>query len=256
MAWQRAPDHYAQLGLHRSASEGEVKSAFRALALAHHPDLNAGDASAEARFKTCNEAYAVLSDAQARRDYDELHRYAGLSAPASAAGGGGWSSSSAGASRARAAAARSGSSGSGGAGSSSSSAGSASSQDWRDHMDFEEWSRAHREQTAAEREAFAKARRKEAAAGGFSAFNDDQANEHQNWEGRRSARAAWASAAAAGSADKGASELRQYRAWAGEWRQARAARERALPFTFLALSLGVFVAYKAIHTVTKSPGRG
>src|SRR5258706_6051734 len=65
-------DYYATLGVSKSASEKEIKQAFRKLARKHHPDVNPGDKSAEARFKDINEAYEVLGDAGKRKKYDEL----------------------------------------------------------------------------------------------------------------------------------------------------------------------------------------
>jgi DnaJ-class molecular chaperone len=65
-------DYYKILGVPRSASEKDIKAAFRKLARKHHPDMNKGDATAEARFKEINEANAVLSDPEKRRQYDAL----------------------------------------------------------------------------------------------------------------------------------------------------------------------------------------
>ncbi len=65
-------DYYAALGVAKSASEKEIKQAFRKLARRHHPDVNPGDKAAEARFKEINEAHEVLSDAAKRKKYDEL----------------------------------------------------------------------------------------------------------------------------------------------------------------------------------------
>lgn len=65
-------DYYQILGLPRSASQAEIKKAFRKLAREHHPDRNPGDASAEKRFKDVNEANAVLSDPDKRTQYDTL----------------------------------------------------------------------------------------------------------------------------------------------------------------------------------------
>ncbi|KAI8389219.1 hypothetical protein BD560DRAFT_343989 [Blakeslea trispora] len=63
-------DYYKILGLSKSASENEIKKAYRKLALQYHPDKNAGDAKAEARFKEVGEAYAVLSDSEKKARYD------------------------------------------------------------------------------------------------------------------------------------------------------------------------------------------
>ncbi len=65
-------DYYAILGVPRTASQADVKKAFRRLARQHHPDVNKGDAEAERRFKEINEAHAVLGDPQKRRAYDTL----------------------------------------------------------------------------------------------------------------------------------------------------------------------------------------
>jgi len=65
-------DFYAVLGVPRTASAKEIKSAFRKLARKYHPDVNQGDSAAEARFKEINTANEVLSDPEKRRRYDEL----------------------------------------------------------------------------------------------------------------------------------------------------------------------------------------
>jgi curved DNA-binding protein len=65
-------DYYKILGLPRTASDKEIKAAYRKLARKHHPDLNAGNKQAEARFKEINEANAVLSDPEKRQRYDQL----------------------------------------------------------------------------------------------------------------------------------------------------------------------------------------
>jgi curved DNA-binding protein len=65
-------DYYATLGVAKTASDKEIKQAFRKLARKYHPDVNPGDKAAEARFKEINEAHEVLSDPAKRRKYDEL----------------------------------------------------------------------------------------------------------------------------------------------------------------------------------------
>ena len=65
-------DYYATLGVPRTASQPDIKKAFRKLARKHHPDVNASDVKAEARFKELNEAYDVLGDPEKRKRYDQL----------------------------------------------------------------------------------------------------------------------------------------------------------------------------------------
>ena len=65
-------DYYATLGVAKTATEKEIKQAYRKLARKHHPDLNQGNKAAEARFKEINEAYEVLGDSDKRKKYDEL----------------------------------------------------------------------------------------------------------------------------------------------------------------------------------------
>ncbi|MBA3780011.1 MAG: J domain-containing protein [Chloroflexi bacterium] len=65
-------DYYASLGVPRTASQADIKKAFRKLAREHHPDVNKGDGAAERRFKEINEANAVLGDAEKRKAYDAL----------------------------------------------------------------------------------------------------------------------------------------------------------------------------------------
>lgn len=63
-------DYYKTLGINKDASQDDIKKAFRKLARKYHPDLNPGDKSSEEKFKEINEAYAVLSDAEKRTQYD------------------------------------------------------------------------------------------------------------------------------------------------------------------------------------------
>lgn len=82
-------DYYAVLGLPRTASQAEVKKAFRKLARQHHPDTKPGDTAAERRFKEVNEANAVLSDPVKRKQYDELGaNWEAISRTRAGAGGG------------------------------------------------------------------------------------------------------------------------------------------------------------------------
>ena len=71
-------DYYEVLGVSREATDQELKSAYRKLAMQHHPDRNPGDHTAEERFKEASEAYQVLSDADKRAAYDR-YGHAGLS---------------------------------------------------------------------------------------------------------------------------------------------------------------------------------
>ena len=79
-------DYYEVLGISKNASEDEIKRAYRSLAKKYHPDMNPGDAEAEARFKEVNEAYDVLSDSDKRAKYDRF----GHDAFDPASGGGGY----------------------------------------------------------------------------------------------------------------------------------------------------------------------
>jgi molecular chaperone DnaJ len=80
-------DYYEVLGIDRQASDQEIKSAYRKLALKYHPDRNPGDHQAEERFKEAAEAYAILADAEKRGLYDRFG-HAGVSGAAAGAGAG------------------------------------------------------------------------------------------------------------------------------------------------------------------------
>lgn len=65
-------DYYEVLGISKTADDAEIKKAYRVLAKKYHPDANPGDKEAEAKFKEASEAYAILSDAEKRRQYDQF----------------------------------------------------------------------------------------------------------------------------------------------------------------------------------------
>lgn len=80
-------DYYEVLGLQKGASDDEIKSAFRKMAMKYHPDRNPGDKAAEEKFKEVNEAYSVLSDADKKAKYDRFG-FAGVDPNAGFGGGG------------------------------------------------------------------------------------------------------------------------------------------------------------------------
>lgn len=71
-------DFYKILGVAETATEADIKAAFRKLAIAHHPDKNQGDPDSEAKFKEVNEAYQNLGDEKKRAEYDAMRRYGGM----------------------------------------------------------------------------------------------------------------------------------------------------------------------------------
>ncbi len=84
-------DYYEVLGVSREAGDGEIKSAYRKLALKFHPDKNPGDSSAEDKFKEATAAYEVLKDSQKRQQYDQFGHAAFGSGGAGAGGFSGFS---------------------------------------------------------------------------------------------------------------------------------------------------------------------
>ncbi|MDE3155543.1 MAG: J domain-containing protein [Acidobacteriota bacterium] len=81
-------DYYATLGVAKTATEKEIKQAYRKLARKYHPDVNPGDKAAESKFKEINEAYEVLGDPAKRKKYDELGANWRMYEQAQQAGGG------------------------------------------------------------------------------------------------------------------------------------------------------------------------
>ena len=71
-----ARDPYQVLGVDRSASDAEIKRAFRRLARQHHPDRNPGDSAAEERFKSIQSAYDSIGSPQKRREHDQAEQFA------------------------------------------------------------------------------------------------------------------------------------------------------------------------------------
>ncbi len=85
-----AKDFYQVLGVPDSASQGDIKKAYRRLAKQYHPDANPNNPKAAERFKEISEAHSTLSDPEKRKQYDQMRRFGafdGMSAPAPGSGG-------------------------------------------------------------------------------------------------------------------------------------------------------------------------
>ena len=85
---QEKRDYYEVLGVSKTATDAEIKKAYRKLAMKYHPDYNPGDKDAEAKFKEINEANEVLSDPKKRQLYDQ-YGFAGVDPAYAAQNGGG-----------------------------------------------------------------------------------------------------------------------------------------------------------------------
>jgi molecular chaperone DnaJ len=89
-----AKDFYQVLGVPDSASQAEIKKAYRRLAKEYHPDANPNNPGAAERFKEISEAHATLSDEDKRKQYDQMRRYGAFESaarrPSSGEGGGVW----------------------------------------------------------------------------------------------------------------------------------------------------------------------
>ena len=80
-------DFYDTLGVSRDASDSDIKSAYRKLAMQYHPDRNQGDATAEQKFKDVSQAYEILKDSKKRQAYDQFGHAAFEQGGGGAAGG-------------------------------------------------------------------------------------------------------------------------------------------------------------------------
>lgn len=238
-------DYYSRLGVSRDASDADIKSAFRGLAKRYHPDLHPNDPSAEAAFKSVNEAYAVLSESSERRAYD-----ATLGFPDAA-----WVRRAQYQPRRRDRAAEPQGARSGARPGAADAHADAGWDDPSAHIDFETWARAHYGRAASgarSADAMWTAERVSAAfATGFSSFNDPRATAHQNWEARRAARESAAAWAASSTDHRDATETRDYRAWAEQYKVGQVRATRAWPRAITALTVVGIVGYYFVFSVMR-----
>src|SRR5689334_21728585 len=86
-----AKDHYATLGVSKTASQDEIQKAYRKLARKYHPDMNPDDATAKKKFQEVQQAFETLSDAEKRKRYDQFGSdYEAAGAAGRPGGAGGW----------------------------------------------------------------------------------------------------------------------------------------------------------------------
>jgi curved DNA-binding protein CbpA len=211
-------DYYKTLGVDRTASDAAIKTSFRSLAKRFHPDLNPGNASAEAAFKALNEAYTVLSDPVEREKYNGSNRWAGVPKVSTASA-------------------------------------SPASSGWPGGKDA--WGSYLREEASHERAAqhlraaAARAGGSPFAEGGAGEYVD----RHEGWEARRAARVAASEAAAATAAARGASETGHYRAFAGQWRARQSSGATGLLPALLLMAVLTTVALQATGSLSSSTSR-
>jgi hypothetical protein len=287
MAGSALPTHdlYNVLGVSRDALPDDIKNAFRSLAKKHHPDLQAqgSDLAAAAKlFRGVSEAYEVLGDAELRRRYDNLNRFAGWTPSANPRGfnpasarpfvyneADGGKAQRERAERALKFAQRFSSAGSAAAGRRSPSEGlnrgsGGAKFDPNEHIDFAEWNKMYSQfgpgATDDEKAAWAWQKMEEAKLGKSSTVGGgDPSSSHANWEARRTARLAAMGLGPDGLpipgspqfAERGASETGQYRAYAERFRRASAA-DRATSPRLLAAWTMIFLGGYLFATRTNS----
>jgi len=277
-------DLYKILGISRDALPDDIKSAYRSLAKKHHPDLQAqgSDLAAAAKlFRGVSEAYEVLGDAELRRRYDNVNRFAGWTASANPRGYNaasvrpfvytetdGGKAQRERAERALKFAQRFSSAG-GSAG--RRAAGAGAKMDPNEHIDFAEWNKMYSQfgpgAVDDEKAAWAWQRMEEAKQAGKSSsantsgsgLGGEASSSHASWEARRTARLASMGLGPDGLpmpgssqfAERGASETGQYRAYAERFRRASAA-DRATSPRLLAAWTMIFLGGYLFATRTNS----